>query len=675
VLYEAVTGRPAFDASSRAGLIGAVLMAEPPPMQQLEPQVPPLLEHIVRRCLAKDPEERFQSVRDLLAALRWVTEGVSTLVAAKKDAARRSRLTMALMLAALAIGLAIWNATRPARGFAPVLTRLDVAVPAGHALAAEFFPSVAVSPDAMYVVFRTESDSSFRLHIRRLDQFESRPIQGSEDAHSPFFSPDSRWVGFLSNSKIYRVAVAGGAALPVADAQSLSPGSPGVTWGTDGTIVFAAGASGLMRVSETGGEPEPLTTPDQKRGEVSHVEPQFLPGGKELLFSIRTEEGGWRVAVLSLATRQWDWLPPLGDDIAGARYVVTGHLVYAQAGNLSRIPLDLARRTFSGPAQPLSEQVYTRTVADAIVAQFAVSDAGLLAYVSGRPPDWTLVSVSADGSERPLGDTPHLWRYPRVSPDGRSVAVSIEEKRTDIFVVDTRAGRLRQLTTTGSNTQPSWTPNSQRVAFASRRSGSNGWDIYSMPADGSAEAEPLISRQSGQFPTGWSNRDERLAFYELGNKSARDIWMWFAGDRKAESVLVSPANERGATFSPDGRFLAYVSNANERDEIYVQQYPGPSRREVVSSGGGTEPVWSPNRPELFYRKDNRLFAVTIHTEPRITADPPREILKGSYVASPMTGLPNYDVFPDGRTFVMVRSALSEMHLHIIPNWIEQLGSR
>ena len=673
LLYEAVTGRRAFDASDRASLIAAVLMTEPPPMRQLDPRVPLMLDHIVQRCLAKDPEDRWQSVRDLLIALQWVAEGVSTPVMSKRNAALNG-LTIALMLVALVIGFAGWNATRPARVIAPVPTKLDLAIPAGEALATEFFPSLAVSPDGMYIVSRMESDSVFRLHIRRLDQFESRPIDGAEGAHSPFFSPDSRWVGFLSNSRIYRVAVAGGAALPIADAQSLSPGSPGVTWGTDGTIVFAAGGSGLMRVSEAGGEPAPLTAPDTTRGEVSHVEPQFLPGGKELLFSIRTENGGWRVAVLSLTTQQWQWLPPLGDDVAGARYVRTGHLVYVQAGHLSRIPFDLARRTFTGPAEPLAEPVYTRTVADAIVAQFAISEAGLLAYVSGRPPDWTLVSVGADGSETPIGTTPHLWRYPRVSPDGRSIAVSIEEKRTDIYLVDAGSGRLRQLTATGSNTQPSWTPDSQRVTFASRRSGSNGWDTFWMPADGSADAEPLIARPGGQFPTSWSKGDGRLAFYELGNKSARDIWMWFTRERKAESVIVSPANERGATFSPDGRFLAYVSNANERDEVYVQQYPGPSRREVVSSGGGTEPVWSPIRRELFYRNNNRLYAVTIRTEPRITADPPREVLRGSYVASPMTGLPNYDVFPDGRTFVMVRSARSEMHLHLIPNWFEQIGA-
>jgi hypothetical protein len=189
------------------------------------------------------------------------------------------------MLAILALGLVIWSVTR-AGSVAQAVTRWDIAVPRGETLAAEFFPSLAVSPDGKHVVFRAASGSVSRLHLRRLDQFESRPIDGSEGGHSPFFSPDGMTVGFLANSRIYRAAVTGGPSTPIANAQSLSPGSHGVTWGPNGMIVFAAGASGLMHVTETGGEPVPLTTPDANRGEVAHLGPQFLPGGHEVLFSV-----------------------------------------------------------------------------------------------------------------------------------------------------------------------------------------------------------------------------------------------------------------------------------------------------------------------------------------------------------------------------------------------------
>jgi serine/threonine-protein kinase len=596
-----------------------------------------------------------------------------------RESTRHGRLIAALGLAAVAIGLLAWNLMAPVDRSEATMTKWEIPAPAGAAFAAELVPSLAVSADGSHLVFRAESGGASRLYLRRPDQFEPRPIEGSEGAHSPFFSPDGQWVGFLAKSRIYRAAVSGGPALPIADAQSLSPGSPGVTWGRDGTIVFAAGASGLMRVSEGGGAPTPLTTPDCSRGEVAHVGPQFLPGGRELLFTIRMADGSWRVAVLSLATGQWGWLPAITGDVAGARYVSTGHLIYAQAGSLTAIPFDLSRREFTGPPRPLSEPVYTRTVADAVVAQFAVSDGGgQLAYVSGRPPEWTLVSERPGDAPRPLGDVPHLYRYPRVSRDGSSVAVSIEEERTDVYLVDATLGRLRRLTDTGSNTQPAWTPDSQRVTFASRRGGSCGWDVYSVRADGSEAPQRLLERDGSQFPTGWLTDGTQLAFYELTNATARDVWVWFAGEKRAQPVAgaASPANERGATFSRDGRLLAYVSNEAGRDDIYVQAYPGPGARVVVSVGGGTEPVWSPTGSELFYRNGDALFAVLIRTEPRIDADRPRALFTGSYVPSPTeTGLPNYDVFPDGRTFVMVRSAVtSEMHVRVIQNWFTQLAT-
>ena len=674
-VYETVTGYKAFEARTPASLIGAVLMGEPPPMQDRRPGVPPLLDQIVRRCLAKDPNERWQSVRDLLLALQWVRDGVATTESRHRQTTRETRLAVAVaLLAVIAAGLTVWRVVGPVQTSAPALRRWDVALPPGQSLAAaEFSPSLAVSPDGTRLVFRVQSGAVSQLYLQRLDQFEAQPIQGTEGAHSPFFSPDGKWIGFLAKSRIFRVAVTGGAALLVGNVPALSPGSPGVTWGPGGTIVFAAGASGLMQVPEAGGAPKQLTTPSSERGEVLHIYPQFLPGGEELLFTIRTDDDTWRVAVLSLRTLQWDWLPSIGE-VAGASYVSTGHLVYAQAGNLFAIPLDVSKRAFTGSPVPLSEPVYTRLVTDALVAQFTVSDSGLLVCVSGDPPNWTLVSVRADGQARLMVDAPHFYRYPRFSPNGDRVAVTVEDDRNDIYIVDADRRTIRTLTRVGSNTQATWTPDSQRVTFSSRRRGSSAFDIYSMPIDEGAEAERLITRDGGQFPTSWSPQGDLLAFYELNEKSARDIWVWSVRDKSSRAVLASPANERAATFSPDGRLLAYVSDELGQDEVYIQRYPGPGGRDVVSSGGGTEPAWSPNGRELFYRNNDQLLAVTIRTEPRIAADTPRVLFTGPYVATPVGAGPrNYDVSPDGQSFVMVRRAnSSEMHLHVIHNWFAQL---
>jgi len=404
VLYEMVTGRRAFESSTRAGVIGAVLMSEPPPLRERQPETPPLLEQIVQRCLAKDPDERWQRIRDVSFALRWVAEGVATTIPSP-DRRRLTGLAAAVaLLVLLALGLTMWDVMTPVPSSQASLARWDLAIPIEHTLETGLYPSLAISPDGTQRVFRLESPSGSQLFSQRRDQFEPSPIQGTAGAHSPFFSPDGQWIGFLANSRIYRVPASGGALEVVGDAPSLSPGSPGAAWGPDDTIVFAAGVSGLMRVSvDPGGSPQLLTTPDAASGEVVHVEPQFLPNGREVLFSIRMSDGQWRMAILSLETKEWSRLPPIGD-VAGARYVGTGHLIYARSRVLYAIPLDLRNRVFTGPPVALYDSVYTRVVADAVVAQFAVSEkTGLLMFASGAPPD-RLVSVSAsDYQEIPLG--------------------------------------------------------------------------------------------------------------------------------------------------------------------------------------------------------------------------------------------------------------------------------
>jgi hypothetical protein len=670
IVYEAVSGRKPFDASTAAGVLGAVLMSDPPALAA-RPEVPALLDLVVRRCLAKEPDERWQSIRDVLPMLQWTLQGLDS-----PTSARNTRRQMTLVLAT-AVGLALvslgmWLWTAMARPTAPDprVGRWDVAVPSGQ-LATELFPSLALSPDSTRLAFSLQTGAATQLYMRHADRFEAEPIAGTAGAHTPFFSPTGEWLGFLANGNVYRVSVNGGSPVLVCGAPSLSPASPGATWGTEGTIVFAAGASGLMRVSDAGGRPEVLTEPDPERGEVSHIAPQFLPGG-DLLFTVRTADDGWRLALLPRGSQRWYWLPAIGE-LAGARYVSTGHVIYAQGGGLHAIPLDVTKRGFAGAARPLSETVYTRVVGDAILAQFTSADNGVLALISGRPPDWQLQLVSRSGEERPLTNVPHLYRYPRISPDGSRIAVTVEEERADIHVVDRQRGTIRKLTRTGSNTVPAWTPDSKRVTFSARRVGSNSYDLFWMPIDESADAEPLLTRDGVQLPSGWSPSGRGVLLYEeLSNATARDIWAWSAADKSVTPVVATPASERGAVFSPDGHWIAYVSNESGSDEIYVQKYPGPGGREVVSQNGGTEPVWSSDGQELFYRHGAGVMAVRVRTSPGFVAESPRTLFEGDFVLSP-TGRPNYDVTPDGRSFVMVRSMPgATAHLHIVQNWTQQL---
>ena len=672
VLYEMITGKKAFEGKSQASLVGAILQSEPQPMDSLVAVVPVALDRLVRRCLAKDPEERWQSVRDLLTQLRWIAEDAGGSPALTAERRRTHGLwSVAALLLAASAGAVVWNLRAPSQAPEPV--RLDIAFPAGETLAIELFPSIAISPSGSHLVFRAEAAQAeiAQLYVRETDSFAMMPLPGTEGAHTPFFSPDGEWVGFMKDAALWRVSIAGGPPLRIADVPSLSPSSPGATW-TDGTIVFAAGSAGLMRVPDAGGVPvESLTVPDAARQEITHVSPQFLPGGRDLLFSVRTADEVSRPALLSLETGAWDWLDPVVGAV-GAQYVTSGHLVYSRGGGLYAIPFDPDRRTFgSAPVQVL-EDLLELTVVGVPVTQFAASNEGTLAFVSGTPPTWRLVAVDRDGGASVrLTDAARRYQYPTVSPDGRRVAVNIDETRSHVYVVDVDRGVLRSLTSVGTNTLPTWV-DSEVLSFASRR-GAGSWGIYSRPSDESTPAAALLATERAQLPTGWSSDGRLMALYELNDDTARDIWVWRASDGGLDLVLGTEANERAATFSPDGEWLAYISDDSGQDEVYVQRFPGPGGREVVSTEGGREPVWSTQGLELFFRSGSRLMSVEIESG-RIPL--PRTVLNASdYVRSaPQVGLPAYDVFPDGRTFVMIQHEQlgPAPQLRVVINWFEQL---
>ncbi len=673
VLYEMVTGKKAFQGRSQASLIGAILLGEPPEMGKLVSIVPPELDRLVGRCLAKDPEERWQSVRDMLSQLRWMSadEDVHETTFAARRPAYSAWAVSALGLAVVAGGL-VWSLSTPSRAVAPEPVRLDIAFPQGERLAAEQFPSIALSPDGRRVVFRAQSAEGqvSQLYVRETDSFEMRPLEGTENAYTPFFSPDGEWVGFMATSTLWRVPISGGAAQLIADVPSLSPGSPGATW-HGGTIVFAAGTTGLMTVSEVGGAPpEQLTIPDAARREITHLSPQFLPGGRELLFSVRSEKE-LRPAILSLDTGEWEWLDPVTIGAIGTRYLPSGHLVFARGGALHAAGFDVRTRAFLTRPVSVVDDLLELVSAGLPVAHFAASGDGTLAFVSGTPPARRLVLVDRDGGVPvSLTESARRYEYPAVSPDGRQVAVTVDESVSNIYVIDVERKALKQLTHVGTNILPARV-NSQVVSFAAQRPGTESWDVYSRPSDESAVAKPLLSVERAQFPTGWTRDGRVMAFYELGNDSARDVWIR-ASDGATDLVVATAANERGGRFSSDGEWLAYVSNALGQDEVYVRQFSDGARH-VVSTEGGREPVWSPQGRELFFRSGGRLMSVEVGagqpTAPRVVLD------VGAYLTTAAeVGLPNYDVFPDGRTFVMVQPEQigPAPQLRVVLNWHEEL---
>jgi eukaryotic-like serine/threonine-protein kinase len=524
---------------------------------------------------------------------------------------------------------------------------------------------LTLSPDGTQLVYSARQRGIQQLYLRPLAALEATPIRGTEGALQPFFSPDGRWVGFFADGKLKKVSVSGGEASSLCDA-----GDPrGASWGSLGTIAFApARNSALQQVSDAGGTPQPLTEFGER--ENSHRWPEFLPGGDAMLFAALYSGGNWNNARISMRSVGTGVRRDLIQGGTNPRYARSGHLVYAQGGNLMAVPFDAEKLAVMGAAVPVVEGVLQSTFSGA--AQYSFSDTGTLVYVTESiQAQRRLVWVSRGGAEEPVAAPARAYyRGPRLSPDGRKVAVAIEGQETEVWLYDLSRGTLSRLTFQGStNYEPIWTPDGKRVVFHST-AGVEG--LFWQSADGSGGLERL--NKFGGLPYSWSPDGKLLAF-----NNGAIIWMLRLADHKAAPLRETTFKEGAAQFSPDGRWLAYVSNESGRFEVYVQPYPGPGGKWQISAEGGTEPLWNPNGRELFYRSGDKMMATEIATHPRFSASKPNVLFAGQFQPSPSpVPTANYDVSPDGRRFLMLKSDEPEgaaTQINVVLNWFEELKQR
>ena len=675
VLYEMLTGQRAFQGKSQLTVASAILEKEPAPISSIKPLTPPALDHAVKKCLAKLPDERWQSASDLASELKWIAEGGSqvthTPTAAARGALGRRALILSLgtlLLGALIASLATWNLKpTPPR---PV-SRTVITLPPGQRLAGLDQPAVALSSDGAHLAYVAVEGGTQQLYLRAMDSLEARPIRGTEGATGPFFSPDGQWVGFFASGKLKKVSVSGGAELTLGDA--VQP--RGVSWGSQGMIAFAPTAvSALQQVSDAGGASQPLTR--LEKGEFVHRWPEFLPGGKAVLFTGGAAAVNWtnaQVAVQSVGTGERRNLIQGGTQ---PRYAPSGHLVYAQGGNLMAVPFDPQRLAVTGTAVPVVEGVLESSFG---AAQYSFSATGSLVYVPGgvQSAQRRLVWVSRNGAEQPVAAPARAYTFPRLSPDGRRVAAVIVEQGSQVWVCDLSRETLTRLTFDGNlNGNPVWTPDSKRIAFQSN--GVGPANIFWQRADGSGGLERLTTSEYIHFPMSFSPDGQLLAFVEINPTTGYDLWVLRLGDRKTQPFLRTPFMESVPRFSPDGRWLVYISNEPGRYEIYVQPYPGPGGKWQISTEGGTEPAWNPNGRELLYRSGDKMMAVEIATQPSFSAGKPRALFGGRYEPTPATA-PNYDVSPDGQRFLMIKPSEQEAgpatQINVVLNWFEELKRR
>ena len=596
VLYEMVTGRRAFLGKTPASMIAAILAAEPPPLTSLQPLAPPALERVVKTCLAKDPEERWQSARDLKLALLSVSE-VGLPSSAKRNWIGWLLAGVFFLATVLVTALALLRqppSAQPVRF--PILPpeKVTVRAPQGP----------VVSPDGERLVFAgTRADGQTMLWVRALNSVHVQSIPGTEGALFPFWSPDSRSIAFSATGRLKRVEPAGGMPQTLCAAGSGAAGS----WNREGVILFGGSGLPIQRVSVGGGEPQPVTMLDTAHGENSHYCPYFLPDQRRFLYFA----SNYVLRVGSLDGRVQATLPVKASPFA---YAPPGYLLYPSDGSILARRFDLGRLQLTGEPVLVAEQV--AQILGYPWFPFSVSENGVLAWLTSTSGNLAqLTWFDATGRRLETVGEPADYSNPALSPDEKKLAVGIREPVTgtrDIWIFDlARGSRTRFTFDTADDMNPTWSPDGSLIAWSSNRKGAR--DLYVKSASGTGEDQLLVESGADKSAEHWS-ADGRFLFYNQASAALHALPMTTGSERKPLALLSGKFGTTQARLSPNGKFLAYRSNESGRAEIYVQSFPPAGGKWQVSTSGGTDPWWSQDGKQLFYLSGERLTAVPVKTE-------------------------------------------------------------
>jgi serine/threonine-protein kinase len=676
VLLEMLTGRQPFSGETVSDTLAAVITKEPD-WEVLSPSTLPRIEQLLRRCLTKDPKQRLQAIGEARIAIENALADKDDLTPTavrtpvEQPPFWRRAWTLGaggLMLGAVMAGLLL-QLQKPQAPPRPV-ARFAIALPPGPPNSSTYTPEIALSPDGTRLVYSVAQGGKTQLYLRPLDQFEARPIEGTEGATGPFFSPDGEWLGFFADGNLKKVALAGGPVQTLCSAPLSWRGNAG-SWSSDGTIVFQAGDV-LFQVGADGRNCGSLASPDLAQGQLAMGWPAILPGGGSLLFNVyrgfNFDTSG--IAVLSVKTRKWQ---SLGQDGTNPHYLPEGYLVHAHAGSLLAAGFDLAHlRVTSSPAPVLDGVLTDEWTGN---ARFAISRDGTLAYLTGglAKAARQVVLVDPHGTSQVLTQNQDAYEDLALSPDGRRVALTIEGTHWAIWIYDLPRGTLTRLTFEYDNGDPCWTPDGKRVIYTSFRNGQFG--LYWMPVDGSGPDEQLLSSKSWVLTPTVSPDGKELAYLGGSAEGSSQIKILpLEGNRQPLTFLSGNFHVFAPEFSPDGRWLAYESDESGRPEVYVQQYPGPGGKWPISNAGGERPVWSRDGRQIFYRNGDKLMAVSVESKPGFSAGVPRLLFQGTYLVS----YHYYDVMPDGKQFLFIKELeqpRENPQINVVLNWSDELKQR
>jgi serine/threonine-protein kinase len=650
VLYEMATGQRPFRASGLS-VAEQILKEMPAAPSSINAHLSLALDAAILKCLDKDPEARYQSAKELAVDLRRIahTTAASEVVASRPQAPHRERAMLIAAIVAIAAltGSLVLRWRMPTRTPAGALstTRLNLALPAGYWLGGDT-RAVAISPDGETLVYGAVApDAGTRLYSRRLDDWTSREIPGTEGAYDPFFSPDGEWIGFSTSKGLLKTPLRGGMPQAICEETICAHlQSYGASWGRDGSIVFAQWLSGghLFRVSANGGTPETLAA--TRPGEaLIYLFPEQLPSGHAVLFTAK-QQGQTSIVALPRDSGETRTVIASGSQ---ARYLPSGHLLYVSDGQLKAVPFDPLRIEVLGPARVLADSIND----DPRTTAYAVSENGVLAILRDFGAATRLVWKDRGGTTTPIPLKPRDYFQPSVSPDGRRIVVTVKEGTPrNIWIGSVDREPLMQLTSSNDDVFTLWTRDSKRVVYTSGSSGH--YNLYWVSADGGGKPERLTDSPNPEKATSWSPNGETLLLNELVESTkSMDIYELSITDKTLKPFLATRFNESEADFSPDGRWVAYQSDETGRFEVYVRAYPHGGVKQEVSVDGGRDPQWSANGRELFFQTETgAVLSVSVSVDAHgLRLGKPVQLF--SYPSA--TRLRSFDATPDGRRFLVV----------------------
>ena len=676
VIYEMVTGTRPFQGNTPASVIGAILKDKPPPISSRQPLSPSMLDRAVARCFEKDPDARWQSAADFQRVLGWVGDGV---LVSRAGSPRRSSFGLRLWLplaaaATLLIGfltlLPGWWAHRGERP--PEVLQLSVLPASGTTFsrppASVVAPQIAISPDGRLIAFVAQAPRGRpNLWVRSLGDSEAQLLRGTEDAIYPFWSPDSRSLGFFAEGKLKTIEIGGGPARTLSDAPLDSRGG---TWGRDGTILFApTAASGLFRIAAAGGTASQVTKFDVSRGENSHRFPAFLPDGRHFLYTTRNaRQEHWGVSMASLdlpvgtpLIERTDW---------SAQFAPPGYIFFLRAGTLMAQPFDFNRLSITGEAVAVAGDVGATTTG---YAAFSASHTGVVAHAKNIVLPGELRWLDRSGNPAGTVGTPAEYLDFELSPDERTIAVSrVDPKLTsaDVWLLDL-ARNVTTRFTVDPQTDASalWSPDGGRIVFRSNRHGFS--ELYQKRSSGTEPEQPILDPEANLISSDWSSDGKLIVYTKTSSTAGFDIWVWPTDGRAKPHLAVHTAlNAMHGRLSPNGRWLAYASDESGELQVYVQPFPPTGEKRTISADGGSEPRWRRDGNELFYlSSSNKLMSVAIPGGNAFDFGVSKALFD---VHVPLTGNPyrsNYAVTADGQRFLVnTRIDDAPSPINVILNW-------